>query len=638
MTLLSLSQVERNYGDRTIFSGVSLRVDEKDRIGIIGDNGAGKTTLVHILTGQEPPDRGERAARRDLRMAWTDQIPDLAPGTSILEAARTSFRELERMEAELRQLEDQMAETPEDERLLHRHERIHTAFEASGGYDRDRFAERALLGLGFAMEDFGRDVAELSGGQKARVALARVMLLPAELLILDEPTNHLDLDGIAFLEDWLCARTGAFVVVSHDRRFLDRVCQSIVDVEFAGVIRYKGNYSQCRTQKEARFESTMREFHKQQDYIAKESAFIKKHMGSQRTAEAKGRLKRLNRIQQMVRPRKKGSVRLRLTKGDRGLQGQSLVEAEGLGFSWPGLPPLFEGFDFRVYYGDRVGILGRNGIGKSTLLKLISGELHPTSGQLEIAAKLRIARFTQEMEDLPSHGTAYECLQILVPTWTDQELRDHLGAFGFTQDEIEKEVGVLSGGEKRRLCLARLTCDDFDLLLLDEPTNHLDIATREAFEQALSEYPGTLVMVSHDRWFLDKMATRIFEMEETELLTYEAGMAYFLGKREERKKAGSRDKEAEKQGTRSAATKQDRNPSSSPKSGGSDSGKVRNPYAFAKLEEDIMELEGRLEEIQTLLNAPEAWKEPETLKQNQSRQDEIEAELQELYERWENWQ
>lgn len=638
MTLLSLSQVERNYGDRTIFSGVSLRIDDKDRIGIIGDNGAGKTTLVHILTGKEPPDRGERAARRDLRMAWTEQIPDLAPGTTILEAARTSFRELEQMEVDLRDLEEQMARTPEDERLLHRHERIHTAFEASGGYERDRFAERALLGLGFTIEDFDRDVAQLSGGQKARVALARVMLLPAELLILDEPTNHLDLDGIAFLEDWLCSRTGAFVVVSHDRRFLDRVCESIVDVEFAGVTRYKGNYSQCRTQKEARFEATMREFQKQQDFIAKETAFIKKHMGSQRTAEAKGRLKRLNRIQQMARPRKKGDVRLRLTKGHRGLQGQTLVEGEGLSYAWPGHDAIFAGFDFRVYHGDRVGILGRNGIGKSTLLKLISGELRPTAGKLDVAQKLRIARFTQEMEDLPSHGNVYECLQALVPTWVDQDLRDHLGAFGFTQDEIEKDVNVLSGGEKRRLCLARLTCAEFDLLLLDEPTNHLDISTREAFEQALDAYPGTLVMVSHDRWFLDKMATRIFEMEEDQLRTYEDGLAYYLVKREERKKADQRDRGQERDGQRRDAGDPESGQGDDTKTAGSDSGKIRNPYAFAKLEQDIMELETRLAEVQLLLNEPDAWKDPESLKQNQSRQEEIEAELADYYERWENWQ
>ena len=638
MTLVSLSQVERNYGDRTIFSGVSLRIDEKDRIGIIGDNGAGKTTLMHILTGQEPPDRGERAARRDLRLAWTEQIPALPPGTSILEAARTSFRELEQMESELRSLEERMAETPEDERLLHRHERIHTAFEASGGYDRDRFAERALLGLGFSTKEFGRDVSELSGGQKARVALARVMLLPAELLVLDEPTNHLDLDGIAFLEDWLCSRAGAFVVISHDRRFLDRVCQSIVDVEYGGVIRYKGNYSQCRKQKEARFETTMREFQKQQDFIAKETAFIKKHMGSQRTAEAKGRLKRLNRVQRMNRPRKKSDVRLRLTKGHRGLQGQTLVEAEGLAFAWPDQPPLFEDFDFRVYFGDRVGILGRNGIGKSTLQKLIAGELFATAGKLEIAAKLRIARFTQEMEELPTHGNVYECLQSLVPIWTDQERRDHLGAFGFTQDEIEKDIGVLSGGEKRRLCLARLTSGEFDLLLLDEPTNHLDIATREALEQALGEYPGTMIMVSHDRWFLDKMATRIFEMEEKQLLCYEDGLAYFLEKREERRKAGARPGTVAKQMSRGGGGAPAPSAVDAAKSPGSDSGKIRNPYAFEKLEADIMRLESDLEEIQVLLQAPEAWKDPETLKQNQGRQDEIEAELQELYERWENWQ
>ncbi|MEZ5989097.1 MAG: ATP-binding cassette domain-containing protein [Planctomycetota bacterium] len=324
MTLLTLNAVERSHGDLTVFEGVSLRLGEGERVGVVGDNGSGKTTLVRVLVGLDPPDRGERTTRRDLRIAYSEQIPDLPAGATVLEAAHAAFGELEALEGELRELEGEMAGHPDDRRLLRRYEDCLAAFEAGGGWDRERFAERTLTGLGFSRAQLDQDVSTLSGGQKARVALARVLLRPADLLVLDEPTNHLDLDGIAFLEDLLGRRRAAYVVVSHDRHFLDALVTSVVEVEGGRVTRYRGAYRDYRRQKQAELDRALDEFKKQQDFVAREMEFIRRHMGSRRTAEARGRLKRLRRLELLARPPAERHVRLSLGVAEaRGLRGQT---------------------------------------------------------------------------------------------------------------------------------------------------------------------------------------------------------------------------------------------------------------------------------------------------------------------------
>ena len=336
---------------------------------------------------------------------------------------------------------------------------------------------------------------------------------PAELLVLDEPTNHLDLEGIAFLEQTLAERRGAFVVVSHDRRFLDTVCTSIVEVEAARVTRYPGNYSAFREQQDRELKTALREYAKQQDFVQKEMAYIRKHMGSRWTAQAKGRLKRLSRVQLLAKP-KTSQARMKLDLGGaKGLSGQCVLEAEGLAMRFDGQSePLWEGLDLRVFHGDRVCLLGRNGTGKTTLLAALAGRIQVKAGRIERAKLLRIGFFSQQMEDLPTSGTVLSSFMALVPQWTEGECRDHLALFVFRGDDVEKEVATLSGGEKRRLCLARLIVQPFDICFFDEPTNHLDIATREALEDALANYSGTIVVVSHDRWFVSRVVQQIFEL------------------------------------------------------------------------------------------------------------------------------
>ncbi|MCA8968973.1 MAG: ABC-F family ATP-binding cassette domain-containing protein [Planctomycetes bacterium] len=635
MTLLTLHQVERAYGDALVFGDVSLRIAEDDRIGIVGDNGAGKTTLVKVLIGEDPPDRGERSVRRDLEIAWTAQIPQLTAGMTVLEAAQRSFARFEAMESELRELETAMAAEPENASLAARYERVHTAFEAGNGYRRHAFAERALQGLGFARDRFGDDVEVLSGGEKARVALAQAMLLPAELLILDEPTNHLDLEGIAFLEDWLEQRKGAFVLVSHDRRFLDRVCRSIVEIDSGQVTRYRGNYSAWQEQKARELETALREYEKQSEWYAKEMAYIRKHMGSRWTAQAKGRLKRLQRVERLARPRTGPGARMALRLGSaKGLSGQTVIEGKSLSLRYGDAEPLFEDVGFRVFHGDRIGILGRNGTGKSSLLEIIAGQQPATKGTIERSKTLRVGYFRQEMDDLPTSGTVLSTFMSLVPNWTEGECRDHLARFVFRGDDVDKDVRVLSGGEKRRLCLARLVVQPVDCYLLDEPTNHLDIATREALEEALDDFEGTIVSVSHDRWFLNRVIQRVFELTKAGIIVHEGGIEDYETSATARRRVEEAEKREQRQERRAESAAEALPSTASTAS----SNKIRNPYAFEKLEARIMELETEREELQAALHDENAWKDPERMKELQGKVQSIDGELQGLYETWENWQ
>lgn len=639
MTLLSLHQVERSYGESVVFEKVSLRIDESDRIGIVGDNGTGKTTLVKVLIGQDPPDRGERSIRRDLEIAWTAQIPKLTPGCSILDAARRSFERFERMEEELRLLETQMAQEPENTGLQQRYEHVHTAFEAGHGYRRQSFAERALTGLGFPRERFTDSVDVLSGGEKARVALAQAMLLPAELLILDEPTNHLDLEGIDFLEDWLVTRRGAFVVVSHDRRFLDRVCDSIVEIDSGTVTRFRGNYSSWKEQTARALETAVREFKNQAEWHAKEMAYIRKHMAGRWSAQAKGRLKRLQRVEMLARPKTTPGARMALRLGAaKGLSGQTVLEATDLALRYGDHPELFADVSFRVFHGDRIGVLGRNGIGKSSLLQILAGQLAPTRGKVERSKTMRVAFFRQEMEDLPRSGKIIETFMRLVPDWTEGQCRDHLARFVFRGDDVDKDVSVLSGGEKRRLCLARMVVQPVDCYFLDEPTNHLDIATREALEEALTNFEGTIVTVSHDRWFLDRAVDRIFELTSKGLEIHEGGIAAYEAALDARRRAADAARREQRQERRAA--QQSATPSSDKKTAdtSAEHTKIRNPYAFEKLEARIMALETELESVEAALLDESAWKDPDRMKTLQDRQNQLKTELSGLYETWENWQ
>ena len=628
MTLVSLEKVGRNFGDLQVLEGVSLRIEERDRVGVVGDNGSGKTTLARLLAGVDEPDHGVRNARRKLRVAYGTQVPENQSGDTVWSLVLQGNGEFRALEDQVQALAHRLEEAPEDANLLAEYGQLQGAFEAGGGYDRKHLCERVLSGLGFREADLDKDVPVLSGGERSRVALATLMTQPADMLVLDEPTNHLDLGGIAFLEDYVQRYPGAVVAVSHDRRFLDNVSKTILEVEACRVARFKGNHAAYQKQRDRVLLAQSRGFRTQQEFYDKEMEYIRRHMAGRWHAQAKGRLKRLKRLQLISRPKShKSEMKLRFA-GGRGLKGQSMVEVEDLKAVLPGGRELFAGVSFRLCHGETIGLLGRNGAGKTTLLRMLAGHLAPAGGNIQRAQRTKIGYFNQEVTDLPGHGSVLEALKQLAPATPDKELRDHLALFLFTGDEVDQAVESLSGGEKQRLALARLTFTDYDLLCLDEPTNHLDITGREGLEEALKEYSGAALVISHDRQFLEAVTDRVVHLADGRLRVFDGGLDQCLAAL-----AGAsqqKTQKTQKTTTRQPATRTDRPTATAP-------GKVRNPLMFQKLEEEIFAMEERVETLRKDMARPENYNDHRNMLRLKTEETALLQQLEAAYERWENW-
>jgi len=627
MTLVTLDKIVRRFGDFPILDGLSLRVDESDRIGVVGDNGAGKTTMIRILAGADQADLGQRNPRRGLRVAYGEQMPTMPVGTSVEQFVMHGTGEHAALEQRMRKLEAEMASG--DESALKSYGELQAAFEAGGGYDRKHQVEKVLSGIGFAVDDLQKDVAILSGGEKSRVQLAVLMTTPADLLILDEPTNHLDLNGIEFTEDFIVRYPGAVVVVSHDRRFLDGIANAIVEVQDGVGNRFKGNFSAYSKQRDQALLAQQRQHKSQREFLEKEMDFIKRNMAGQRSAQAKGRLKRLQRLTLIDKPKgKRAEMKLTFGKTTRGQAGQVAIEGEALRVV-AGDKTLIQNGAFRIWFGEITALLGRNGAGKTTLLRLLARQGAPKAGQLKHAHNLRIGYFSQEKNDLPQQGTVIEAMRALDRTIDDRTLRDHLALFLFMGDEIEKPVAELSGGEKQRLSLARMTRAEFDLLCLDEPTNHLDVAGTEGLEQALKEFPGTVVLITHDRQLVEQVADRVLWVEAGTIRTFDQGLEQCQRTLAEERSAA---RAAESQRKSRAASQ-----AAAPKPA-RETGKIRNPLLFERLEAKIMDLEGEVEAIQAAMLEAENYSSAARMKDLQDQEQRLKADLKEAYTQWENWQ
>jgi len=633
MTLVTLDKITRRFGEFAILDGLSLRVDEGDRIGVVGDNGAGKTTMVRILAGVDDADTGQRNPRRDLRIAYGAQMPPMPKGTSIHDLVMRGTGEHGALETRMRALEAKMATG--DEAALREYGVLQAAFEAGGGYDRKHRVEKVLSGLGFPLADMQKDVAVLSGGEKSRVQLAILMTTPADLLILDEPTNHLDLQGIEFVEDFVQRYPGAVVVVSHDRRFLDNVATSIVEVADGVANRWKGNFAHYSQQRDLALLTQARQFKSQRDFVEKEMEYIRRNMAGRMSAQAKGRLKRLQRLQLIDKPKgNRASMKLTFGKTTRGQQGQAAIECEDVRVAVGGRT-LIEHGEMRVWFGEVLALLGRNGAGKTTLLRLLAGHGQPAGGAIRRAQNLRVGYFSQEKNDLPQHGLVIDALRELDRTVDERTLRDHLALFLFCGDDVEKPVAELSGGEKQRLSLARMTRAQFDLLCLDEPTNHLDVAGTEGLEQALKEFPGTVVLVTHDRQLVESVADRVAWVQDGAIRTFDQGLGQCLRVLAEERSAA---RAAEVEAREKAAKKTDAAAAPEPAKKAIETGKVRNPLMFQKLEERIMTLEADIEGLRTAMLDPANYASASKMKELQANEAAKKAELADAYAQWENWQ
>ncbi|QQS42468.1 MAG: ABC-F family ATP-binding cassette domain-containing protein [Acidobacteriota bacterium] len=515
--LFKVTEAAKSFGGHEILKDVSFQVNPGEKVGLVGRNGAGKTTLFRIIRGEESADTGAVEKLRGLKIGMLDQHVDFEGHDSVHTAALSAFKKLHDIEAEMRRLEASMAEQA-DEEILSRYADLQTEFERNGGFEYTARAESILLGLGFGKDTWGDDTAHLSGGQKNRLGMVRLLLSDADLLLLDEPTNHLDVGAVEWLEDFLRFSDLAFVVISHDRYFLDRTCTRIIDLENGRAYSYSGNYSSYLQQAELRREQQQREYENQQAVISKTEAFIRKNLAGQKTKQAKSRRNMLERMERIDAPAKEvGGGSFRLDHVER--TGTHVLTTEHLSVGF-GETVLADDIDLVLLRGERLGIIGGNGTGKTTLLKTLLGKIRPVEGKFTWGAKTRPGYYSQQLEDLEPSNEVIGEFRRVAPLADNGEIRSFLARFLFFGDDVFKRVRDLSGGEKSRLSLAKLVYSGANVLLLDEPTNHLDIPAREALESALLEFPGTIIVVSHDRFFLDRITGRTLDLrgpEGTEL-------------------------------------------------------------------------------------------------------------------------
>ncbi|MFC1975001.1 ABC-F family ATP-binding cassette domain-containing protein [Chloroflexota bacterium] len=514
MTILTAQNLGKYFGGQDIFANLNLSINHHDRIALVGPNGEGKTTLLKILAGLELPSEGNVNKKKGLRTGYLEQHPSLvSTDSNVWTLALGAFTSLRQQEVELQALEATLAKETDPVRhnkLLKKYGKAQARFEHAGGYSYEQTMGQVLTGLGFKREDYETPLSQLSGGQQSRAHLARLLLEQPDLLLLDEPSNHLDLASVEWLETYLQNWPGALVVVAHDRYFLDKVATRIWEMAFGTVENYRGNFSHYVSQRTTRLERRQKEYEAQQEFIAKEEEFIRRNLAGQRTKEAKGRRKRLERLEKSERPQIHKNLNLRIQATLR--SGDLVLATHDLKVGYPDDALLFTCPDLEIRRGQRVALLGPNGAGKTTFIKTILGQVEPKQGAVRIGAGVEIGYFAQTHASLDLEATVLDEI-LSVENLPIGEARNYLGRFLFSGDDVFKPVGALSGGERSRVALAKLTLAGANFLILDEPTNHLDIPSQEILESVLDDFSGTILLVSHDRYFIDTLASHTWALE-----------------------------------------------------------------------------------------------------------------------------
>ena len=534
MPILSLTNIKKSYIDEETIKDANLIVEDKDKIGLIGINGSGKSTLFNIITENLSYDDGEIFRKKDLKIAYLEQQLSLHQEGSIYDNCLSIFKDLIELEKNLRKQEHIIAENPEnlDEELV-KYQRLQDEFHKRDGYSYNSKIRGTLIGLGFSEEDFSKDISTLSGGQKSRVALAMLLLQDADLLLLDEPTNHLDIDAISWLEKYLKDIDKAIIVISHDRYFLNNIVSKIVLLENGATKTYKGNYDNYMRQRKKDFEVLKRQYEDQQKEIKRQEEIIKRYMNLGRDRfikQGKSRKKMLDKMQKIDMPSSNKKTKLSFTP--KKTSGRDVLEIKDLSKSF-GDHLVFHDLNAFVYKNDKIGLIGPNGVGKSTLFKIIAKEIPASSGDVKIRSNVDIAFFYQELDNLSLDKTVMDEIWDEFPKLEHFQIRKYLAEFLFVGDDIFKSVEELSGGERGRLSLLKIMLKGANFLVLDEPTNHLDIDSKEILEDALLKYEGTVLSISHDRYFLNKTVDKIFEMKEDGINTFLGNYDYYLEKTSE---------------------------------------------------------------------------------------------------------
>ncbi|WP_368986429.1 ABC-F family ATP-binding cassette domain-containing protein [Caldifermentibacillus hisashii] len=539
MILLQVNQLNKYYGADLVLSNIKLEIHTRDRIALVGRNGSGKSTLLKIIAGELAYDSGEIIKPKEVKIGFLDQHTGLVSDRTIWDEMLTVFEDLRSMEKRLRNLEQEMAkeETYTDEgkykQILSEYDYLQHEFKELGGYQYEADIRSVLHGLNFSTFNYQETkISNLSGGQKTRLALGKLLLSKPDILILDEPTNHLDIDTLTWLEQYLQSYDGAILIVSHDRYFLDKLVNQVYECAQTTLTKYVGNYSQYLVQKAENYERDLKMYEKQQDEIARMKEFIAKNLTrASTTKRAQSRRKALERMQMIDKPHrddKSANFSFQIERQS----GNEVLNVVDLAIGY-GANQISKNIHFRIQRGDSIALLGPNGVGKSTLLKTIVGQLRALSGNIHFGANVTIAYYDQEQANLTSNKRVLNELWDEYPTKTEKEIRTILGNFLFSGDDVLKNVSTLSGGEKARLSLAKLMMLNANFLILDEPTNHLDLDSKEILENALVDFPGTILFVSHDRYFINRIATKVFELSTNGVTEYLGDYDYYIEKKEE---------------------------------------------------------------------------------------------------------
>lgn len=628
--LFRLADITKAYGAQEVLRGVSFQFNPGEHVGLVGRNGAGKTTIFRLITGQEAPDNGELEKMKGLRIGVLAQHVDFSGAETVLDAALSVFSELRSLEEKMREWEHAMTEVQGAalEQVMHDYSEAQQAYEQQGGFNYHARAEAVLLGLGFGKDEFSKRSENLSGGEKNRLGLARLLLLEPDILLLDEPTNHLDVEAVEWLEDFLSNYKSAYLIISHDRFFLDHTVTRMLDLENGRIESYKGNYSDYQVQKEERREQQQRAYEQQQELIAKTEDFIRRNLAGQKTKQAKSRRNMLERMERLSSVTNLETANFKLKPTAR--TGDQVLLLDELAIGYNREKPLARKLELLLKRGERLGIIGGNGTGKTTLLRTLLGELQPLGGEMRWGTGVQLGYYDQRLHTVDDRNTVLEELRSIASAATpDGELRGFLGRFLFTGDDVFKSVAALSGGEKGRLALAKLIYSRVNVLILDEPTNHLDIASCETLEDALNDYDGTIITVSHDRYFLDRIATQILAFTDHGVEYFDGGYSEFYAEHHRAQaeaqarlvEAQRAEREARKVETAKPNNKTNKSRQQAP-----------NP---AEIETAIHATETEMESLTALMASEEIARDHVKLTELSEKYQALETQLQNLYQRWE---